>query len=268
MRCLYRLLGIEIRHNVAGTIELRNGTFGMNPRPILIVIIAALCGLSWTGLASPTYESRQEARQSKQTETPVTCELSDEDYAVFTSVLQGLGKPEDPEEQWRDKQILVLDVTEAGQVEPGQWKGWGFRSNSKAAPSSETRKDFEVKARDQCPLKENWGDTKSYSRFENKEYRELFEEKNSKPHDGWMGFYTKHPKAGGIWSFSRPGYNNRKDEAVLYVTHSCGWLCGTGHLYLLTKEHDQWKVKNRLFLWISQLNENRRRPEIGYAGTF
>jgi hypothetical protein len=217
---------------------------------LLGVVGFALCSLSSTGVTNSTEQDRKETSHPKQ-DGPKVCELTDEDYSVFTSVLQDLGKPEDPEEEWRGKEILVLDVTEQGQVEPGQWKGWGFRSNSKAAPSSETRRDFEARGRGHCQLKENWGDPSLYSSFENKEYQELFDEKNSKPHDGWKDFYAKHPKAGGIWSFSRPGYNNRKDEAVLYVTHSCGWLCGTGHLYLLTKENDQWKVKNRLFLWIS-----------------
>ncbi len=69
--------------------------------------------------------------------------------------------------------------------------------------------------------------------------------------DGWQEFYKNHPKAAGFWTFSRPGYNPARDEALLYVTHNCGWLCGTGHLYLLAKEDGRWKVKNRLFLWIS-----------------
>jgi hypothetical protein len=68
--------------------------------------------------------------------------------------------------------------------------------------------------------------------------------------DGWDEFYRKYPKAGGLWSVSRPGYNSKHDEAELYVSHSCGLLCGTGHLYLLAKENGLWKVKNRVMLWI------------------
>ncbi|MBZ5508626.1 MAG: hypothetical protein LAO78_24465 [Acidobacteriia bacterium] len=64
-----------------------------------------------------------------------TCTLTNEDYAVFTAVLEGLGKPEDPEEAWQDRDILITDLTDAGEVEDSQWKGWGFRSNSKATPN-------------------------------------------------------------------------------------------------------------------------------------
>jgi hypothetical protein len=68
---------------------------------------------------------------------------------------------------------------------------------------------------------------------------------------GWKAFYAKHPNAAGLWSLSRPGYNSSGDESLVYVSHSCGQLCGTGHLYLLTKENGQWQVKNRVMLWIS-----------------
>jgi hypothetical protein len=191
------------------------------------------------------------ARAGEKQKPATACELSDEDYAVFTAVLQGLGRPEDPEEEWKDKETLVVDVTGAGLLEPGQGSGWGFRSNSKAAPSAETRSDFDAKSKNECPLKENWGDTTLYKTFPHNEYRQLFDRKRLKKHDGWKEFYEKHPKAAGFWTFSRPGYNSDRDEALLYVAHNCGWLCGTGHLYLLAKKNGQWKVINRLFLWIS-----------------
>jgi hypothetical protein len=71
---------------------------------------------------------------------------------------------------------------------------------------------------------------------------------------GWEGFYKKYPKSAGFWQFSRPGYNFTRDEALLYVGHSCGGLCGTGHLDLLSQQNEQngqWTVKNRMMLWIS-----------------
>jgi hypothetical protein len=68
---------------------------------------------------------------------------------------------------------------------------------------------------------------------------------------GWEDFYKKYPEAGGVWTFSRPGYNPARNEAVLSVSHWCGDLCGTGHLYFLTKQNGEWKVQNRLMLWIS-----------------
>ncbi|HLW51563.1 MAG TPA: hypothetical protein VKW06_01870 [Candidatus Angelobacter sp.] len=192
-------------------------------------------------------------REQKPDETQAakSCELSEEDYSVFTAVLEALGKPEHPEEEWKNKEILVMDATGPGRVEPGQWNGWGFRSGSSAGPSAETRADFQDKDKDECRLKAGWGNPGLYKPFAKEEFAQLFQEKRTGQHDGWKEFYEKHPKAGGFWTFSRPGYSKGKDEALVYMARNCGWLCGTGHLYLLTKEDGQWKVKNRLFLWIS-----------------
>jgi hypothetical protein len=52
----------------------------------------------------------------------------------------------------------------------------------------------------------------------------------------WDAFYKTYPKAAGFWNISRPGYNSTHDEAMLYVGHQCGSLCGTGHLYFLKKK--------------------------------
>lgn len=120
-------------------------------------------------------------------------------------------------------------------------------------PSSETRTDYTDKSRYACPLAENWGDINLYRPFKHAELDGYFGKKGKKGHDGWHDFYKAHPRAAGIWTFSRPGYNRDHNEAVLYVAHSCGWLCGTGHLYFLARESSasKWIVKNRLFLWIS-----------------
>jgi hypothetical protein len=217
--------------------------------------------LLWYGAIPSVRASNHQAEQhpaggaskAQETAAPLTCTLTDEDYAVFTAVLEGLGKPEDPEEAWQKKEILVTDVTGAGEVEDRQWGGWGFRSNSKAAPSAATQADYKNKSGFACPLIDGWGDSKLYRPIRHTELGRYFSKPPRKGHDGWEEFYKAHPQAAGFWTFSRPGFNNDRTEAVLYVTHSCGWLCGTGHLYFLTRESSgsKWTVKNRLFLWIS-----------------
>ena len=96
-------------------------------------------------------------------------------------------------------------------------------------------------------MKAEFGDGLSHNLVAQEEIDKFFK----KGHKGWDRFYKLHPKAAGFWSFSRPGYDVAHDEAVLYVSHSCGWLCGTGHLYFLVKQNGQWSVRNRTMLWIS-----------------
>ena len=190
-----------------------------------------------------------QSTQSLGTQKAV-CDLTSEDYAVFAGLLAGLHGPEDPEEAWEGKEILIVDAT----VTPDRlgtnsngWGGWGFKSKSSAAPTQETLQDYQKKAQSVCTIVPGFGDPQSYKIISNAEIDRDFH----KGHHGWEKFYEKHPKSAGLWRFSRPGYNSAGDEALMYVSHSCGWLCGTGHLYLLSKENGEWTVKNRLMLWIS-----------------
>ncbi len=193
------------------------------------------------------YVSPQGTAQKTSLEVKSHCELTQDDYAVYAALITGLGGPEDPEESWKGKQVFVADVTAA--PAPGDtkshWGGWGFRSQSKAAPSHETVVDFEKKARNSCPLNSELANAKSYRIITKEELEKAFKGA------GWEQFYKQYPEAGGYWIFSRPGYNSSRTEAVLSVSHWCGELCGTGHLYFLSKQNGQWKVQNRLMLWIS-----------------
>ena len=198
---------------------------------LLIVLVAFL---------SPQSSSQQTPRRPKS-----KCELTPEDYAVYAALVNGLGGPEDPEESWTGKQVFVADFTGAPRDTKSHWGGWGFRSQSKATPSQSTVADFERKARGSCPLNLQLGDANSYRIVTKEELDRAFKGA------GWEQFYKQYPEAGGYWIFSRPGYNSSRTEAVLSVAHWCGVLCGTGHLYFLTKRDGQWKVQNRLMLWIS-----------------
>lgn len=188
------------------------------------------------------------AQKEPQKPAAAPCHLSQEDYAVYAAVLEGLGRPEDPEEAWAGKEILVVDKTASSTLVDIKGRtDWGLRSNSQASPAEDTRTDFESKVHDECPVEAWSADPRAYSIVTQAELTQFF-----KGHGGgWEGFYKKHPKAAGVWQLSRPGYNPSGNEAELYLGHHCGGLCGTGHLILLTKENGRWKVKNRLMLWIS-----------------
>jgi hypothetical protein len=201
--------------------------------------------LLWTALVCSI--SSQGTAQESSRKVNSHCELTQDDYAVFAALITGLGPPEDPEEAWQGKEILIVGLTAAGADMKSHWGGWGVRSKSKAASSRDTIMDFERKARSSCVLKPQFGDAKSYKIIAREELDEIFKKRNG----SWENFYEKYPEAGGVWTFSRPGYNSARNEALLSVSHTCGMLCGTGHLYFLAKQDNQWTVLNRLMLWIS-----------------
>jgi len=176
------------------------------------------------------------------------CVLTNEDYAVYSALLLDRGKPEDPEERWDDKPDLVLlDSTDTG--EDGKSLMWGFRSASKQAPSDATVDNFNARRQSLCQLQPQFEPTVAYHFFTQKERDSLFKKKGIAR--GWREFYKKYPHSSGYWSLSPVGYDPERLEALVYVGHHCGGLCGTGHLVLLAKEDGRWNVKNRVMLWIS-----------------
>ncbi len=200
--------------------------------------LVALCGL-WTSAPFT----------SQTAEPPRECNLTTEDYAVFSAVLMGRGKPEDPEEEWRDKPDLILsDTTASGPDVKGPSGLWGFRSAANQKPAEDTVRNFDSRAKNSCQLKSLLDPAISHRLITKDELNRIF---RKGVRNGWEEFYKRYPKSSGYWDFSPVGYNSKGDEALVYISHYCGGRCGTGHLVLLTKENGHWVVRNRVMLWIS-----------------
>ncbi len=58
----------------------------------------------------------------------------------------------------------------------------------------------------------------------------------------WGGFEKHYPDSPGIISVSSVGFNESKDRALVYVSFTCGLLCGGAHFYTLEKRGNSWKI--------------------------
>ena len=61
----------------------------------------------------------------------------------------------------------------------------------------------------------------------------------------------KYPGSYGYTIFSRVGFNNTLDEAVIYVGNVAGPLMGSGDFYLMEKIDGEWLIKEQYMIWIS-----------------
>ena len=61
----------------------------------------------------------------------------------------------------------------------------------------------------------------------------------------------KYPGAFGFIRLSRVGFNARMDEAAVFVSWTCGHLCGDGEFLLLSKQGRVWTIVNRAMLYVS-----------------
>lgn len=197
--------------------------------------------------AAPVRLAAAQTKDESSASAAAACELNQEDYAVLSAILDSLGKPEDPEEEWRSSPDFVLADRTTVDTFFDSDPNWGFRSDSKQAPRSQTVANFRARLKNSCAIRPLFKAQISPHLVSNDEISKLFKQKG----DGWKRFYKHYPKSSGIWNLSPVGYSDDGREALVYVAHGCGGLCGTGHLFLLAKQDGVWVVKNRTMLWIS-----------------
>ena len=61
----------------------------------------------------------------------------------------------------------------------------------------------------------------------------------------------KYPGSYGYTIFSRVGFNNSLDQAVIYVGSVGGPLMGSGFYYLMEKKNGEWVITEKIMMWIS-----------------
>ena len=120
----------------------------------------------------------------------------------------------------------------------------------RAAPlSAETAANFRSK-RARLKLHDDFGLAVEVDFLSQKERATIFK-RSSKNYDGWRAFYGKYPASPGILKLSRVGFNADKSQALIFVAHSCGWLCGEGNYFVLVKKDGEWKIMKELVTWMS-----------------
>jgi len=64
-------------------------------------------------------------------------------------------------------------------------------------------------------------------------------------------FEARFPNNLGYFVVSHLGLNLNKTEALLYVDHFCGGLCGGGDYVLMRKVNGVWNIVDRRGTWVS-----------------
>jgi len=109
----------------------------------------------------------------------------------------------------------------------------------------EVAEDYRTRNKEPLHLKAAFQLKQKYLVVDSNEIKKMFKR------GGWGEFYKRYPDSGGFISVSRPGFNKEMDQALLFIEHRCGDLCGTGHYILLEKSGDTWKVIQQNLVWIS-----------------
>ena len=67
---------------------------------------------------------------------------------------------------------------------------------------------------------------------------------------GWDGFYQNYPNSHGLIGFSKIGYNETENQAMVYVSTNIYYLAGTGYIIILGRG-ENWQIDQIEIIWIS-----------------
>ena len=177
-------------------------------------------------------------------------QIPDEEYAVFSAVVADMfaGGKVTFDTQAQVKVLVIKDHTVSdplrAELESQDWK---YLKQNFPSVSQEAINDFVAKNKEAHQLKDAFNIELNHTMVKKEEIDQMFKGGVG----GWEEFYKRFPDSGGFVGVSRAGFNPELDQALVYMEHGCGGLCGTGHYLLLEKSDGKWKVSKKFMAWIS-----------------
>jgi len=183
------------------------------------------------------------------------CRGGSESYRVYDAVLARMfaGNKVTFDTQSPIDQLIIRDRTTSEIAwGPGR-EHWPQVKIRLRDLSDELISDYESKLAKPIELTRCFEISLKYALLSGSEFNTIF----SRPHginqerEEWDKFYQKFPKSGGYVSLSNVGFDKSITQALVYMVHWCGELCGTGHYVKLSKSDGKWTVTAVGMMWIS-----------------
>lgn len=173
--------------------------------------------------------------------------IQPEEYAVYAVIIKETGR----EEKNADRLLVINEQPSPwiSSIDDGQSNFYEEMKKDSPSLMAETVDDLRPKNKESFKFARNFNLDRQYVLLSGEENRTLF-----KPGvgDGWKSFREKYPKAGGIVTFSRVGFNADRTQALVYRGYQCGGLCGGGNYYLLSRKNGVWVIDGHVGpSWIS-----------------
>lgn len=193
-----------------------------------VVCIIAVC----TAVVLGTYNASAQSR------------VQTEEYAVYSALVERMNRSE------QIKLVVIKEETVSRTLDAGFLTKNEKLSERLAPLVQQTLEDYIDKNREVHKLSIDLDIELPYKLLTKAEEIEIFKIRD-KEHDGWKIFSEKYPGAFGYTAFSAVGFNSAMDQALVFVSHYCGWLCGSGSLVVLVKHEGIWESRGWLMLWVS-----------------
>lgn len=172
---------------------------------------------------------------------PSTAAVNDE-YAVYSTVIESMYLTDDVE------QIVLIEQTESGAETGGSIEEVTLFLQENFGPSisEETLADYLQKHEQPVKLERHFVLPVDYVLIDEAEVRELVDESGN-----WQLFFEAYPGSTGVITLSPVGFNQARDQALVYTGFRGDYGSGQGYYILLTKQNDSWRVDQTVVAWIS-----------------
>ena len=173
-----------------------------------------------------------------------------EEYAIYAAVIGDMfpGDKGASDSQPKVKLLVIEDGTVNNNFAAvvGQNEGKIVKQEFSSI-SQETVDDYVAKNAKSHQLTKSFDLKLKYTLISKEKIEQIFKSGL----DRWGEFYRQFPDSGGLIALSRAGLDSGGNQAIVYISHSCGGLCGTGHYMLLVKNGQRWKVQKKFMAWVS-----------------
>lgn len=167
--------------------------------------------------------------------TPSAADIEKEEQAVYSFFVGG-----------GERTVLILQDTSADISANDPQKSLDYIRSGLPNLSDEALDNFVQRNQQSGPLAPGMELDVDYILLSTEELSEITRQSN------WGEVITqKYPGSYGYTMFSRVGFNNTLDQAVIYVGSMAAPLMGSGFYYLMEKENGNWVIKEQVMAWIS-----------------
>ena len=167
--------------------------------------------------------------------TPSAADIEKEEQAIYSFFVGG-----------GERTVLILQNTSADISANDPQKSLDYIRSGLPSLSDEALDNFVQRNQQSGPLAPDMELDVGYILLSTEELSEITHQSN------WGEIITqKYPGSYGYTMFSRVGFNNTLDQAVIYVGSMAAPLMGSGFYYLMEKENGDWVIKEQVMAWIS-----------------
>lgn len=173
--------------------------------------------------------------------------IQTEEYAVYAVLVKEIGR----EEKNADRLLVIKEQPSLwiSSIDDGQSNFYEEMKKTSPALMAETVNDLRAKNKERFKFARNFNIDRQYVLLSEEDVKTFFK---AGVGDGWKSFREKYPKAVGITTFSRVGFNADRTQALVYRGYQCGGLCGGGDYYLLSRKNGAWAIDGHVGpSWIS-----------------